>query len=263
MLALSLAFEGPGEIGDAIAGIDAAGLAALAFVALPSGLFGFGAWTALLKRYTAAAITPFALLVPVFGIASAALLLGERPSALELVGAALICAGLGATLASPRERARGGSGARAGLDLLEVGDVRAVVAPRRTRRPRTTRRGSPRARPRSSSAATARARWRRSSGVRHPRSPHRRTARRARRRPCWRRSRRPCPSSSRRCPARPGRPPRRAPRPPRPTPSRRAPRPRARRAGAARARGGGPRRPRRRRRRCARRRRWRCACAGG
>ena len=106
MLAVSLTFEGPGEIGDALAGIDVAGLAALAFVALPSGLFGFGAWTALLKRHTAAAITPFALLVPVFGIASAALLLGERPSALELVGAALICAGLGATLASPRERAR-------------------------------------------------------------------------------------------------------------------------------------------------------------
>ena len=50
-------------------------------------------------------MTPFALLVPVFGIASAALLLGERPSALELGGAVLICAGLAATLKPPRERA--------------------------------------------------------------------------------------------------------------------------------------------------------------
>jgi O-acetylserine/cysteine efflux transporter len=113
MVALSLLFEGPAEVGGALAHVDAAGLGALAFVALPSGLFGFGAWTALVGRHTAAAVTPFALLVPVFGIASAALLLGERPSALELAGAALICGGLAATLVAPRARARSGRPAAA------------------------------------------------------------------------------------------------------------------------------------------------------
>jgi O-acetylserine/cysteine efflux transporter len=102
LLAMSLAFEGPGQIGDALASVDPAGLGALAFVSLAAGLFGFATWTALLKRHTAASVTPFALLVPVFGIASAALLLGERPSALELGGAALICAGLAATLIPAR-----------------------------------------------------------------------------------------------------------------------------------------------------------------
>ena len=102
LLGLSLLFEGPAEIGDALAGVDAAGLAALAFVALVSGLVGFAAWTTLLKRHTAAAVTPFALLVPVFGMASAALLLGERPGALELGGAVLICAGLAFTLKPAR-----------------------------------------------------------------------------------------------------------------------------------------------------------------
>jgi O-acetylserine/cysteine efflux transporter len=102
LLGMSLAFEGPGEIGDAFASVDPAGLAALGFVAFAAGLFGFAAWTTLLKRHTAASVTPFALLVPVFGIASAALLLGERPSALELGGAALICAGLAATLLPSR-----------------------------------------------------------------------------------------------------------------------------------------------------------------
>jgi len=97
-LGLSLVLEGPAEIGDALSGTDASAVAALLFVALVSGLFGFAAWTSLLKRHTAAAVTPFALLVPVFGIASAALLLGERPTALELGGAVLICAGLAATL---------------------------------------------------------------------------------------------------------------------------------------------------------------------
>jgi O-acetylserine/cysteine efflux transporter len=104
LLGLSLLFEGPAEIGDALAGVDAAAIGALLFVALAAGLFGFAAWTTLLKRHTAAAVTPFALLVPVFGIASAALLLGERPSALELGGAVLICAGLAATLAPPLPR---------------------------------------------------------------------------------------------------------------------------------------------------------------
>jgi O-acetylserine/cysteine efflux transporter len=102
LLGLSFEFEGQGEIGDALAGVDVAGAAALLFVALVSGLFGFAAWMSLLKRHTAAAVTPFALLVPVFGIASAALLLGERPSALELGGAVLICAGLAATLRPAR-----------------------------------------------------------------------------------------------------------------------------------------------------------------
>jgi O-acetylserine/cysteine efflux transporter len=106
LLGLSLLFEGPNEIGAALASVDAAGLAALAFVALVSGLFGFAAWTTLLKRHTAASVTPFALLVPVFGIASAALFLGERPSPLELGGAALICAGLAATLLPARAPAR-------------------------------------------------------------------------------------------------------------------------------------------------------------
>lgn len=107
LLGLSLLFEGPGEIGDALTSVDPAGIGALLFVAFAAGLFGFAAWTLLLKRHAAAAVTPFALLVPVFGIAGAALLLGERPSGLELGGAALICAGLAATLVpAPRYAVR-------------------------------------------------------------------------------------------------------------------------------------------------------------
>jgi O-acetylserine/cysteine efflux transporter len=98
MLGLSLLFEGPHEIEASLTHVDVGALVALAFVGLGGGLFGFAAWTTMLKRHSAAAVTPFSLLIPVFGIASAALLLGERPSALELGGAALICAGLAATL---------------------------------------------------------------------------------------------------------------------------------------------------------------------
>ena len=87
LLGLSLAFEGPRAIGDAFGAVDLGGLAALAYIVGPSTLFGFAAWTSLVRRYPAAVVAPFTLLVPVFGIAAAALTLGERPSAAELVGA--------------------------------------------------------------------------------------------------------------------------------------------------------------------------------
>jgi O-acetylserine/cysteine efflux transporter len=104
LLGLSLAFEGPHEIGDALRGIDLGGIAALAYIVGPSTLFGFAAWSGLLRRYPAAVVAPFTLLVPVFGIAAAALTLGERPSAPELAGAILVIAGLLYGLGRPRSQ---------------------------------------------------------------------------------------------------------------------------------------------------------------
>lgn len=106
LLALSLAFEGPAEVGDALTGIDPAGTAALLFVVGPSTLLGFGIWLTMLKRHSAASVTPFALLVPVFGMASAALALGERPSAVELIGGAIVLAGVAVSMRPTRTRTR-------------------------------------------------------------------------------------------------------------------------------------------------------------
>ena len=44
-------------------------------------LFSFGVWARLLAKYPAAAVAPFALLVPVVGMVTAALLFGEQASA--------------------------------------------------------------------------------------------------------------------------------------------------------------------------------------
>ena len=83
LLGLSLLFEGPGEIGDALAGSTPP--------AWPRCCSSRSQRAVRLRGLDddaqaphAASVTPFALLVPVFGMASAALLLGERPSALEL-----------------------------------------------------------------------------------------------------------------------------------------------------------------------------------
>jgi uncharacterized iron-regulated membrane protein len=53
-----------------------------------------------MRRYPAGVVAPYSLLVPVVGIALAATVLGERPSAVELVSAAVIVAGV--LLGTPR-----------------------------------------------------------------------------------------------------------------------------------------------------------------
>ncbi len=57
-------------------------------------LFSYGLWARLLAKYPTGAVAPFALLVPVVGMASAALLFGEQPSPAELAGALVVMVGL-------------------------------------------------------------------------------------------------------------------------------------------------------------------------
>jgi len=68
--------------------------ASIAFIVIGATLFGFAIWNRMLQRYTAASVTPFALIVPVAGLASAYVLLNETLSVLELGGALLILLGL-------------------------------------------------------------------------------------------------------------------------------------------------------------------------
>lgn len=70
------------------------GIVSVLFLAWPTTVFAFSAWVLLLRRYPAATVTPFALLIPVFGMGSTALVFGERLQPLTWVGAALIFAGL-------------------------------------------------------------------------------------------------------------------------------------------------------------------------
>jgi O-acetylserine/cysteine efflux transporter len=91
---LSLLFEGPAADLAALRAIDVPAIAALLYVALISTLAGFGAWGALIKRYGASTVAPFSMLVPVAGIASAALLLGEAVHLTDLAGGALVVGGV-------------------------------------------------------------------------------------------------------------------------------------------------------------------------
>jgi O-acetylserine/cysteine efflux transporter len=102
LLALSLAVEGPAAIGDAFRHVDWLTIGAILYIAYVSTTFGYGVWGHLLKLYPAATVAPMALLVPVSGTLSAALLLGEQFGVVRLAGMLLIMAGLAVILLGPR-----------------------------------------------------------------------------------------------------------------------------------------------------------------
>jgi O-acetylserine/cysteine efflux transporter len=102
LLALSLAFEGPREVGEALAAIDLGGLGAVAYIAWATTTLGWGAWGYLLRAYSAGTVAPFSLLVPVFGLGFAALLLGEPLTARTVIAAALVVSGVLLTQRAPR-----------------------------------------------------------------------------------------------------------------------------------------------------------------
>jgi O-acetylserine/cysteine efflux transporter len=69
-------------------------------------LFGFASWARLLHRYPTALVSPFALLIPVTGLASGALFLGESLAPAQAAGVALVFAGLVVNVHGARLRNR-------------------------------------------------------------------------------------------------------------------------------------------------------------
>ncbi|GGR77216.1 membrane protein [Streptomyces aureoverticillatus] len=94
LLALSLLFEGPSRDLDALRALDWQGVGIIVYVAWITTVFGFGAWGYLLRRHPASTVAPFSLLVPVFGMSSAALFLDESVGALQWCAAALLVGGV-------------------------------------------------------------------------------------------------------------------------------------------------------------------------
>ena len=102
---LSYAFEGGGAAGAAIIHAGPLAWGCVVFLAYAATLFGFASWAGLLHRYPTALVTPFALLIPVSGLLSGALLLGETLAPLQALGASLVLAGLGVNVYGVRFRA--------------------------------------------------------------------------------------------------------------------------------------------------------------
>ncbi len=109
LFALSLLIEGQDAVFSALAHLTWRAVGAIVFLAYPSTLLAFALWNRLLSRYPAATVTPFALLVPVAGIASTSLVLGEAFGGIELAGAALVLAGLALNVRGASRRSEKGA----------------------------------------------------------------------------------------------------------------------------------------------------------
>ena len=94
LLALGFLFEGGSSIFLSIVGMSPIAWGCVLIMAYGATLFGFGSWNALLHRYPTALISPFGLLIPVSGLASAAIFLGESLAPVQMAGAVLVFVGL-------------------------------------------------------------------------------------------------------------------------------------------------------------------------
>lgn len=102
MLALSLALEGPARIAGSLSLLRWDTVAAIAYLVYCSTLLGFAVWNWLLSRYPAASVAPLTLMVPLFGMGSSSLVLGEALQPWKLLAFALVILGLGINLFGAR-----------------------------------------------------------------------------------------------------------------------------------------------------------------
>ena len=106
LLTFALTLEGLPQMLSGIAAADRTTWAAVVWQAVGNTLFGYGAWGWLLARHQATQVAPLALLVPVFGLTTSAIVLGEPMQAWKLTAFALVMAGLIIGLLWPRLASR-------------------------------------------------------------------------------------------------------------------------------------------------------------
>jgi O-acetylserine/cysteine efflux transporter len=94
LVGLSLVLEGPAAGLAGLRAFDLPVLGALAYTSALSTLAGFAWWGNLLKRYGAGTVAPFSMLVPFFGMSSAAVVLHEALAPTDLIGGAFVVGGI-------------------------------------------------------------------------------------------------------------------------------------------------------------------------
>ena len=102
LFALSMLIEGPDAVFFGLTHLTGLGLGSIVMNGYAATLLGFGLWSYLLSRYPASTIAPFSLLVPIVGMASAAVLLHEAITGLEIAGSVLVFLGLMLNVFGPR-----------------------------------------------------------------------------------------------------------------------------------------------------------------
>ncbi len=98
MAAVALVIEGPVRIADSFVGLTEPtglwALAGLAYTVLLATVVGSGLWTWLLSRHPSSRVAPFSMLVPVVGLLTAWIVLGETLTPVEIAGASVVVLGV-------------------------------------------------------------------------------------------------------------------------------------------------------------------------
>jgi O-acetylserine/cysteine efflux transporter len=102
LLGLSLLHEGARRDAASFGHAGWAAWSALAYAVLLSTVLAMGAWSLLLSRYQADRVVPFALAIPVVGLATGHLVQGEPVAGPMLLGAAVVLTGLALVVAPAR-----------------------------------------------------------------------------------------------------------------------------------------------------------------
>ena len=93
-LLLTLVFEGAAPSWQVMHAMSWGNWGAVIYLSLVSTLVGYTLWTRLLKRHPSSRVAPFSLLVPVVGLATAAITFGERLTTTQWLGAVGVLVGL-------------------------------------------------------------------------------------------------------------------------------------------------------------------------
>jgi len=108
LIALSLLVEGPDLIWHSVVTtftVEAIpAVLGLLYTVVLGTIVGSGIWVTLMKRNPSSRVAPFSMLVPVAGFTSAWLILGEIPNAADLLGGAVVIAGVFIATATWRPR---------------------------------------------------------------------------------------------------------------------------------------------------------------
>ncbi|PFH11696.1 O-acetylserine/cysteine efflux transporter [Collimonas sp. PA-H2] len=94
LLLASALLEGPAAWHDAFMHFGWTSAAAVFYQSYPNTIVGYGIWTILMRKYPAATVAPFSLLVPLVGMLSAAILLGEALQWWKIAAGLLVLGGL-------------------------------------------------------------------------------------------------------------------------------------------------------------------------
>jgi len=122
-LALSLVLDGPRAVGSALAGLGPEALVSTLYTAGLASLVGYSIFNALLSRYPASSVVPFALIAPPVAMAAAWLLLDQVPNAAESSGGIIVLVGVLVTVWQRQSGPARDEAERPGRATADVPDV--------------------------------------------------------------------------------------------------------------------------------------------